>query len=106
MNMISASRYDTLDNGKSILDSTSLSHFKEMYQAIQSTSHPTINDHLLVALDTYHLPYWLRTSPPSLDYLLRTLPSDESIMEVISLDEMPWKYHHHRSSFLPNFHMV
>ena len=27
-------------------------------------------------------------------------------MEVMSLDEIPWKYHHHRSSFLPHFHMV
>ena len=27
-------------------------------------------------------------------------------MEIMSLDEMPWKYHHHRSSFLLNYHMV
>ena len=27
-------------------------------------------------------------------------------MEVMSLDEIPWKYHHHRSSFLPHFHWV
>ena len=27
-------------------------------------------------------------------------------MEVMSLDEMPSKDHHHRSSFLPHFHMV
>ena len=24
-----------------------------------------------------------------------TLPTDESIMEVMSLEEMPWKEHHH-----------
>ena len=24
----------------------------------------------------------------------------------MSIDEMPWKYHHHRSSFLPPCHMV
>ena len=23
-------------------------------------------------------------------------------MEVMSLEELPWKYHYHRSSFLPN----
>jgi len=44
--------------------------------------------------------------PPSLDYLSHTLPYDESIMKVMSLDEMPWKDHHHRYSFLPHFHMV
>ena len=27
-------------------------------------------------------------------------------MEVMSLEEMPWEDHHHRSSFLPPFHMI
>ena len=54
----------------------------------------------------YHLSYWLETPSPYLDYLFHTLPFDESIMEFISLDEMPWKDQHHRSSILPNFHMV
>ena len=27
-------------------------------------------------------------------------------MEVISLYEMPWKYAHHRSSFLPHYQLV
>ena len=27
-------------------------------------------------------------------------------MEVMSLEEMPWRDHHHRSSFLPPCHMV
>ena len=27
-------------------------------------------------------------------------------MEVMSLDEIPWKDNHRRYSFLPNFHMV
>ena len=27
-------------------------------------------------------------------------------MEVMSLEEMPWKDHHHRSSFLPPCHVV
>ena len=76
-----------------------------MYQANQYTSHPMINDNILVASNTYHLPYWLET-PPSLDYILHTLPSNESIMEVMSLDEMPWKDDYHRSSFLPDYHMV
>ena len=27
--------------------------------------------------------------------------TDESIMEVMTLDEMPWNDYHHHSSFLP-----
>ena len=44
--------------------------------------------------------------PPSLVYLSHTLPTDESIMEVMSLKEMPWEDYHHRSSFLPPCYMV
>ena len=99
--MISASSFNTLDKGKKIVDSTSVIPFEEMYQAIQSTSDTTINYHLLVALDMYQLPYWLEPPLPYLDFLLHTLPSDDSIMEVISLDEITWKDHHHRYSFLP-----
>ena len=58
-----------------------------------------------MASDPYHLPYWL-DPPTSLDYILYTLPPDESIMELISLEEIPWKDHHHGSSLLPSYHMV
>ena len=102
--MISSKNHDTSNKGKSIVDSTHLSHFEEIYQAIQSTNDPTINDHLLVASNPYHPPYWLTT--PSLDDLLQPLPSDESIMEVMYLDEMHWKDRNHRSSFLPSYQMV
>ena len=93
INMISTSH---VDKGKAIVDeSTSFSSFEEIYNAIQATSDPTINDHLLMASDHYHIPYWLENPSPSLDYLSHTLPTDESIMEVMSLEEMPWKYYHH-----------
>ena len=46
INMISTS---IIDKGKSIVKSASLSPFQEVYNAIQSTNDPTINDHLLVA---------------------------------------------------------
>ena len=94
-----------IDKGKSIVESTSFNPFEEVYNAIQSTSDPTINDNLLVASYFYHLPYWLDNSP-SLDYISHTLPTDESIMEVMSLEEIPWRDHHHRSSFLPPCHVV
>ena len=82
------------------------SPFEEMYNAIQDSSDPTINDHFLVASNRYHMPYWLEHPSPSLNYLSHTLPTDESIMEVMLLDEMPWEYYHHRSSFLPPCNMV
>ena len=51
-----------VDKGKSIVESTSMNPFEDMYQAIQTTSDPTINDHLFVASNPYHLPYWI--DPP------------------------------------------
>ena len=46
------------DKGKAIADeSTSFSPFKKIYNAIQATSDSPINDHFLVALDHYHMPY-------------------------------------------------
>ena len=67
INMISSSR---TDKGQAIADeSSSFSPFEEMYNAIQVTSDPSINDHFLVASDHYHMPYWLEHPSPSLDYL-------------------------------------
>ena len=63
INMISST---FIDKGKSIIDeSTSLTSFEEVYNTIQSTSDFAINDHLLVALDCYHLPYWIHNPPIS-----------------------------------------
>ena len=69
VNMISTS---TIDKGKSIVDSTSMSPFEEMYHAIQTTIYPIINDHLLVSSDPYHLLYWLETPPVSRLYFAYT----------------------------------
>ena len=77
-----------------------------MYNAIQATRNPTINDHFLVASDHYHMPYWLERPSPSLDYLSNTLPTNDYVIEAMSLDEMPWEDYHHRYSFLHPFHMV
>ena len=81
--------------GKEIAESFSLSP----HEAIQSIYDSYINDHHLVASDIYHLPYWLDSPLPNLGYLSQTFPSDESIMEIMSLDEYLWKDSHHRSSF-------
>ena len=58
-----------------------------------------------MASNPYHLPYWLEP-PPSLDYLSHTLTYNESIMEVMCLDDIPSKYHQHRSYFLTPCHVV
>jgi hypothetical protein len=35
------------------------------------------------------------------DDISHIFPSDESIMEMLSIDDLPWDDNHHRSSFLP-----
>ena len=55
-----------------------------------------------MALDPYHFPYWLEPSLPTLDYLKQNFPPDESIMDIMNVNEPIWEDHHHRSSFLPN----
>ena len=55
-----------------------------------------------MALDPYHLPYWLEPSPPTLDYISHNFPSDESIIDIINTSTSLWEDHHHRSLFLSN----
>ena len=104
INMISTTH---IEKGKAIAnESSSFSPFEELYNAIQATSNPTINDHFLVASNHYHMQYLLEHLSRSLDHLSHTLLIDDSIMEVMSLDERTWEYYHHRSSFLAPCHMV
>ena len=64
-----------------------LSPHEEMYKVIQTLSDDHTNDLHLVNSDPLHLPYWLEPSFPTLDYLSQTFPSDESIMEIMSMNE-------------------
>ena len=57
-----------------------------MYNIIQILSDDHTNDLHLVALNPYHLPYWLEPSLLVLDYLSKTFPSNESIMEIMNTD--------------------
>ena len=100
VNMISWFDYDP--KGKQIVDSTLLSLHEAMYNIIQTLSSDHSNDLHVVALEPYHLPYWLEPSLLTLDYLSQTFSSNESIMEIMSTNESIWEDHHHRSSFLPN----
>jgi hypothetical protein len=70
------------------------------YIAIQSTS-PSSNTSHSLAPDTYSMPSWLDSLSSVVDYISQIFPSDESIMEMLSIDDLPWDDNHHRSSFLP-----
>ena len=100
VNMIAS--FDSEPKGKQIVESTSLIPHEEMYNIIQTLSNDHTNELHLVTSDPYHLPYWLEPSLPILDYLSDTFPSDESIMEIMNMNEPIWENHHHRSLFLPN----
>jgi hypothetical protein len=77
-----------------------LSPAEAAYVAIQSTS-PSSNTSHALAIDTYSLPSWLNSLSSAVDYISHIFPSDESIMEMLSIDDLPWDDNHHRSSFLP-----
>jgi hypothetical protein len=47
------------------------------------------------------MPSWLDSLSSAIDYISQIFPSDESIMEILSIDDVPWDDNHHRSSFLP-----
>ena len=58
------------------------------------------NQPLYLKLDQFSLPNWEKNYPLSHDFLENVLPSDEVIMEVITISKWPWEDLHHHSSFL------
>lgn len=80
-------------------DTMPLSPAEASYVAIQSAS-PSSNDQHLLASDTYLMPSWLNSLMSVFDYISQIFPSDESIMEMLSIDDVPWDDNHHWSSFL------
>ena len=100
VNMIYLFNYDP--KGKNVVEKSCLSPHEAFYDAIQYVFNVPIDDVHLVALDPYHLPYWLEPLLPTLDYLWHTFPLDESIIEIMNTSTSIWEDHHHRSSFLPN----
>ena len=95
-------QFDIEPLSTNVVDSTLLILHEAMYDTIQTCSDDHTNDIHLVALDPYHLLYWLEPSLPVLDYLSETFPSNESIIEIMNTDESIWEDNHHRSMFLPN----
>ena len=77
-----------------------LNFAESSYEAIQIMSdQPDLVDYSM-CLDRYFHLDWCDSSLS--DHLLHIFPSDESILEVMSLHERPREYYHHRSSLLPN----
>jgi hypothetical protein len=77
-----------------------LSSAKNSYISIQSAS-PSSDDQHLLAPDNYSMPSRLSSFSSAIDYISPIFPSDESIMEMLIIDEIPWNDNHHRSSFIP-----
>jgi hypothetical protein len=111
VNMISTLPYQSLESSDPWIvpsplefdvlgDTMPLSPAEAAYVAIQSASPSSNNSHSL-APDTYSVPSWLDSLSSVVDYISHIFPSDESIMEMLSIDDLPWDDNHHRSSFLP-----
>jgi hypothetical protein len=81
-------------------DTVPLSPAETSYVSIQSAS-PSSDDHHLLAPDGSSMQSWLSSLSSVIDYISPIFPSDESIMEMLSIDELPRDDNHHRSSFLP-----
>jgi hypothetical protein len=81
-------------------DTVPLSPAKTSYFSIQSAS-PSSDDQYLFAPDNYSMPSRLSSLSFVIDYISPNFPSDESIMKMLSIDEIPRDDNHHRYSFLP-----
>ena len=82
-----------------------LSSIEKSYMEIVAIETPIAvnpSQPLDLELDQFSLPSWAKNSPLSHDFLENILPSDEAIVEVLSLTKHPWEDLHHSSSFLPN----
>jgi hypothetical protein len=81
-------------------DTMPLSLDETSYVAIQSASPSSDEQHLLVP-NNCSIPLWLNSLSSVIDYISPIFLSDESIREMLSIDEIPQDDNHHRSSFLP-----
>jgi hypothetical protein len=111
IDMISTTAYQSLGSSDSWIvpsplefdalgDSMPLSPTKTSYVSIQSAS-PSSDDQHLLAPDSYSMSSWLNSLLSTINYISPIFPFDESIREMLSIDEIPRDDNHHRSSFLP-----
>jgi hypothetical protein len=81
-------------------DTMPLNPAETSYVSIQYAS-PSSDEQHLLAPDSSSMPSWLSSLSSMIDYISPFFPSDESIMEMLSMDELPRDDNHHRFSFLP-----
>ena len=105
VNMISTMPYQSLESSDPwivpsplefdvLSDTMPLNPAEATYVAIQSASPSSDNTHLL-APDACSMPSWLDSLSSAIDYISQIFPSDESIMEMLSIDDVPWDDNHH-----------
>jgi hypothetical protein len=111
VNMISTAAYQYLESSdpwivpsplefNALGDTMPLSPAKTSYIVVQSVS-PSLDDQHLLAPDNYSMPSRLSSLSSAIDYISPIFPSDESLMEMLSIDELPRDDNHHRFSLLP-----
>jgi hypothetical protein len=105
INMISTMVYQSLESSNpwivpSLLefdalgDTMPLSPAETSYVSIQTSSASSDDQHLL-APNTYSMPMWLNSLTSAFDYISQIFPFDESILEILSIDNLPWDDSHH-----------
>jgi hypothetical protein len=111
VDMISTAAYQSLESSNpwivpnplefdALGDTVPLSPAETSYISIQSAS-PSSDDQHLLAPDISSMKSRLSSLSSTLNYISSNFPSDESIMEMLRIDELPQDDNHHRSSFLP-----
>jgi hypothetical protein len=75
-------------------DTMPLSPAETSYIVFQSASPSSDDQHLLVP-DSYSMPSRLNSLSSTIDYISPILPSDEFILEILSIKKIPWDDNHH-----------
>jgi hypothetical protein len=99
VNMISTMAYQSLESFDPWIvpspmefdvlnDTMPLSPVEAAYVAIQSASPSLDNPHIL-APDAYSMSSWLDSLSSAIDYISHIFPSNKSIMEMLSIDDVP-----------------
>jgi hypothetical protein len=81
-------------------DTVPLSPAEPSYVSIQSAS-PSWDDQHLLAPDSSSMQLWLSSLSSTIDCISPIFPFNESILEMLRIDKLPWDNNHHRSYFLP-----
>jgi hypothetical protein len=111
VDMISTTTYQSLESSDpwivpsplefdALGDTMPLSPAETSYVYVQSTS-PSSDDQHLLAPESYSMPSQFNSLSSMIDYISPIFPFDESIREMLRIDELPRDDDHHRPSFLP-----